>query len=43
MNRQEREDFGVHAMHRIADRYSWDQVTMAYEQLFQDLPPGKNS
>ena len=32
-----REDFRARARKRAAERYSWDRVTDAYEQLFQDL------
>ena len=42
MNSQERESWSVRAMNRVVDRYNWDQVTDAYEQLLQGLLPGKN-
>lgn len=37
MSDEQREDWRRRAMERIAARYSWDRVTGAYEELFQDL------
>lgn len=37
MTPAEREQWGRRAMERVADRYSWDSVTTAYERLFLEL------
>ena len=37
MSEQQRQQWRRRAMDRIAARYSWDQVTAAYENLFRDL------
>jgi glycosyltransferase involved in cell wall biosynthesis len=37
MREEERQDLRFRAQRRIADRYSWDAVTDAYEQLFERL------
>ncbi|HUQ92929.1 MAG TPA: DUF1972 domain-containing protein [Bryobacteraceae bacterium] len=34
---EERDDWGRRAMARVAERYSWDAVTDAYERLFLEL------
>lgn len=37
MTKKEREEWGRKAMERVAERYSWDSVTTAYERLFTEL------
>lgn len=37
MNPEERARLGQAAMNRVAERYSWDAVTAAYERLFREL------
>jgi glycosyltransferase involved in cell wall biosynthesis len=37
MSEEEREQFRRRAMQRIRERYSWDSVTMAYEELLRGL------
>jgi glycosyltransferase involved in cell wall biosynthesis len=37
MSAEERREWGEKAMRRVAERYSWDAVTSAYETLFLEL------
>lgn len=37
MDVEERTHRGIAAMNRVAERYSWDAVTSAYEKLFREL------
>ncbi|MBL8174168.1 MAG: DUF1972 domain-containing protein [Bryobacterales bacterium] len=37
MTEQQRLEWGRKAMERVAERYSWDSVTTAYERLFLEL------
>ena len=37
MSEAERDDYGRKALERVCERYSWDAVTEAYEQLFVRL------
>lgn len=37
MSPEERQEWGAKAMERVKERYSWDAVTKAYEDLFLEL------
>jgi glycosyltransferase involved in cell wall biosynthesis len=42
MSEEERESWRTRAANRVAERYSWDSVTTAYERLFDSLMTGEN-
>ena len=43
MTEPQRDIFWQAAMQRVRERYSWDAVTTAYEQLFESLLRGKRT